>query len=1548
MTARDFHTIRPIRGSVNNGFEELCCQLAQAEPAPPGSRFVRNGTPDGGVEGYRIHDDSQEHGWQAKYFFDIGRTQWKQLDDSVQTAIRTHPALRRYTICLPIDLPDARLDEQTSLRQKWDERVRHWETIAGRRGMSVTFELWGAHEILTRLAAEPHAGRRWFFFNDTELSGDWFRNHLREALAGAGPRYNREFTVELPIALRIDALGYTETFRQFLLAKQEKCYEAAEKVHRHIAPLNTKDALEAAERFTRSDQQLSDRLKLFRQDPPVLGQSEGLRLSLGQVYEAVSEFGRVLYGLADDQPPALRTHEAAPAARPFEYEVLTARQYAATLLRFIEFLDSSSVELTDRPAMLLTGEAGSGKTHLLCDVAKQRIDAGLPTLVLLGQQFDRGDIWRQIIDRLGLACTRDELLGGLEAAAQAAGGRALIFVDAINEAPECDWRNELPRFLEVVSRYRWLGTAVSCRTTYERQLVRSDLVPERCSRVEHLGFAPRLFEAIQTFCQHYAIETLNTPPLNPEFENPLFLKLFCKGLHERGLTRPPKGHHGLQRIFQFLIDSVNEKLHYPNELDYPENDRIVQRAIDAIAGAMVKGRTNFLPRALAQSTLEEILPSAGRGYSKSLLAKLVAEGILADDLRGRRKTASSEPIVRFGYERFADFQLARRLLDEQVQTQNAEAAFAPDGFFGRIFADETKAARFRGLLSALIVLVPERLGRELAEFLPSVVEWYDYRHAFLEALPWREGRHITAHATQYVESLIEGGEHGSAYHSLADDAWERIIQLAALPDHPLNARWLHATLHRLSMPERDVRWSMYLHRSERRQESKSPSAMTRLLDWAWPDDAERIDPIAGCDDEVIELAAATVVWCFTTANRFVRDRATKALVCLLRGRLHLVPGILDAFQGVDDLYVSERLYAACFGSVVRDSRIDQVQTVAKATYDNVFSSGEPPAHLLLRDYAREIIEYAAFLGCTFEFAIGNARPPYRSTPPPETAPTWKALHTVYDDGYGGLVLSLWPDHGDFARYVMRSDSSGLHTWVSAPDPYAEVRRLDAARVELPQDLAARWWKIEHARMLNLHDLPDLAGTQTEDAENSFADAQEEQSDEENDGARSDYLVARSRFLDSLLPEERELIDRYEAALDLHQKAMDQAHEAERRLHSDAQLPCCWVMTRVIELGWTPERFAEFDDQVMRNDTREAKKAERIGKKYQWIAYHELAARVTDHRPFNHDYYSEPVRYAGPWQRSFRNIDPTCLAKFLPSDRTDSSWWVPIPDPFHAAAELEDQAWLLDTATVPDFTGLISVDKPGETVRWLNLHCHSEWKNERPKEEESRYSRRISFSLGSFLVRSCETSRFLADVSNGEWTGMEVSCPEFHDQFLGEYFWAPSFGDIRSDATAGLTNPVDDSTIQRISLRTNGSCAARPVAQYGFSSGFDCSAQEAVRGYMPSVWLASRMGLSWRRRGFSFVDASGRVVAVDPSHEEPGPGAFLIEEEAMRRFLAANKLTLVWLLIGEKMLADGGPGGPDDRSSPRVSVFRQVYELGAGVQNPIWRTLGHLGDDGATY
>ena len=207
----DWHSIRPLNGARDKGFEELCSQLARSEIADD-ARFIRKGSPDAGVECFAVYENGSEYAWQAKYFLTLGNSQWSQIDESVSTALQKHPRLTRYFVCLPLDLPDARVPGKESALAKWSARVEKWTGWASERGMTVEFTYWGSSELLERLTRPEHIGRVRFWFDATGFDEDWFERRLQEARQTAGPRYTSELHVNLPIADRFEAFGRTSRF----------------------------------------------------------------------------------------------------------------------------------------------------------------------------------------------------------------------------------------------------------------------------------------------------------------------------------------------------------------------------------------------------------------------------------------------------------------------------------------------------------------------------------------------------------------------------------------------------------------------------------------------------------------------------------------------------------------------------------------------------------------------------------------------------------------------------------------------------------------------------------------------------------------------------------------------------------------------------------------------------------------------------------------------------------------------------------------------------------------------------------------------------------------------------------------------------------------------------------------------------------------------------------------------------------------------------------------------------------------------------------------
>ncbi|MDE0260123.1 MAG: hypothetical protein OXR82_17275 [Gammaproteobacteria bacterium] len=207
----DWKSIRPLNGARDQGFEELCAQLARAEK-PPRSEFMRKGTPDAGVECYAILEGGAEWAWQSKYVDTLGDSQWSQIDRSVKKALEKHPRLVRYFVCVPLNRAEARIEGRRSAKERWDDHVEKWSRWAADRGMTVEFTYWGSHELLERLAQPEHIGRVQFWFDVRGFDAAWFTARLDEAVRAAGPRYTPEVHVDLPIAWEFEAFGRTMRF----------------------------------------------------------------------------------------------------------------------------------------------------------------------------------------------------------------------------------------------------------------------------------------------------------------------------------------------------------------------------------------------------------------------------------------------------------------------------------------------------------------------------------------------------------------------------------------------------------------------------------------------------------------------------------------------------------------------------------------------------------------------------------------------------------------------------------------------------------------------------------------------------------------------------------------------------------------------------------------------------------------------------------------------------------------------------------------------------------------------------------------------------------------------------------------------------------------------------------------------------------------------------------------------------------------------------------------------------------------------------------------
>ena len=1276
----DWHSIRPLNGARDKGFEELCSQLARSE-IDDDAQFIRKGSPDAGVECYAIYENGSECSWQAKYFFTLGDSQWTQIDQSVGTALKKHPRLKCYVICLAMDLPDARVPGQVSARAKWNARVEKWTGWASERGMTVEFAYWGSSELLERLTKREHVGRVRFWFDATGFDDDWFAQRLGEASDTAGPRYTPELHVNLPIADRFEAFGRTSRF-----------FERSISVIRGLANQWASACSPGAARLgSEEDLEVEAWIKAVTDDPVVRRGTASIGGAIEEIVAAGSEIevqpnGMLPFGGVAEKVTAVETAVDGVVqhllTRQEEHRVIS--QYRHQFETFAGKLRKVREELVEAQrwggaaVMIVCGQAGTGKTHLMCDVAHRRLGEGRPTVLLMGQSFTSDATpWSQAADLLDTGdSSADEIVGAIECAAQAAGVRALVLIDALNEGKGLSvWPTHLSGFLAHFARSEWIGCILSIRSSYDELI--PDTIREQAVLATHRGFGERSYDAMRTFFTHYGLELPSTPLIAPEFGNPLFLKTLCSALQRQGATRLRQGINGITGIFGLYISSINERV--ASKLGLSLRNKAVEKAVRALVGAFPTVSERWLSVEAAEDLVNGLLP--GRPYEESLYRMLVVEGVLVQDASRTARHEEGREIVFIAYERLADHLVTEALLDAHFDPANAAAAFE----MGNGLSEVAKGGyETQGILEALCIQLPERTGQEVVDLVPRLAEAEGFEGAFELSLVWRDVGTFSERTCDLVRAKLEP-EAQNRYEIL-----EALLTLTSTPEHPLNARFLDARLREDELPARDAWWTMYLQHA-----TSGGQAATRLRHWALA-----VSPTAQLDDNVVDLCAMTLAWTLAASNRQVRDRVTKALVNLLTGRLDAAVRLVEGFAEVDDPYIAERVYAVAYGVASRCHDPAEVKILAECVYTRVFATETPPTNILLRDYARGVIERALYLESPIHVDVARIRPPYGSPLP--LFPS--------DDDVAPLLPS--PDHNNHRRES--------EDWARSHIGHSVLEG------ELHGVIGEHWrWSGEWLSL----GLDQPAWQEPSNPGNGTT-------------ARACWPVF-----------DRRQIERY-------------------------------VLQRVFELGWTTERFGKFDRTWDFDGIGQFATKESIGRKYQWIAYHEVLALISDNYQYRE--YSADVecahRYVGPWQSGLRDIDPT-LTAMLPSGRPwnyriDNAgvWWATAYDDWKDTDRLED--WVRRHDDLLRIEKLLIVRNPGDGTLWLTGNVDLRWAQKPPVGRDlfEVEGREVLCWITAFLTREEDAPTFV------EWFNARP-CPragigevaEMDGVFVGEHGWAPAAG-----------------------------------------------------------------------------------------------------------------------------------------------------------------------------
>ncbi len=1122
-----------------------------------------------------------------------------------------------------------------------------------------------------------------------------------------------------------------------------------------------------------------------------------------------------------------------------------------------EYVSNDQSLLFNRNVLWLNGEAGQGKTHLLCDVASNRMQEKKPAIILFGTNFSSStNIWKNICKNLNLHSQdpRKSFFNYIERLSRKSGERVLLIVDAINESPDVSiWIDELFSFVNEISKSEKIAVCLSCRSTYE-SLFDLRRVENKIIKLTHHGFKNNLVSAVREYFSHYKIK-YSEIPLATEFANPLFLRVYCKTLNKEKKQGPYRGHKGMKYIMENFFHQVDrlkirKKVEYGGTLKLSWNfakyiaEEMAQNATDFLAVSKAKELENRMLKDLNNRVAEEVK------FKPVLLEAMIHEGLLIKD----NYSEDNLGVIRFPYQKFSDHLIARYILKKYLHEKN-------ENYNLDVESEELKnifreIILYKGLICAISAQIPERTrGKDLIDFFDNPKRQCHFS-SYLNSLIWRDPSTIKDTGTvinNFNEMLKRN------FNFYRKEIFNTLISLSTTPWHPLNAMFLNKILKSKKIIDRDYLWTEYINEEFQEEET----VVNMVVKWGRDD----ID-ISSINSESVELLTICLSWFFTASNRHLRDKATKSLVKVISESLLCSTRLIDNFIDVDDPYILERIVTSIYGAIIINDEIGEAKKnkmikICESVYKNIFLK-KKPLNILTLYYSERILKLAAMKGCSLDFIDWSKTKAPFGFEIPEGLPSIESLkesikdyprNDPFNKKWGLIAIkSSVLSSGDFARYVIGTDA-GYIDWDDGEktltkniekDFYASLSIENKKTYEEIRDFA---------EVYEVHEL--------------FSDVD----------SIKEYEKLKNEFIEELPRLRRE---EFEKTIEPYLRNKKKYKE-EGRIKTE--LLQRYIMWRVLDIGYKIDLFGRTDAALNReNQGRDSHKVERVGKKYQWIAYFEILAIINDKYKYRQTYASDvsPKILDLSQFKYIDQIDPTVLMK-KKSERPGPKKVKEIEfKKSNIKAEIDDMTWLKNRRDKYSIDELVEVQFSNE--EWLLMHGVYDFLEDiSPEEDRYSKSRKKQFySISSYLYKKkhekkvnnfLKTSNFI-----GGWMPERTKGGSSH-------FREPDWDECLSSKRKFLCS--DEIPFPYQMTHDSYSYELRT---------YDCSIEESTLISMPSHSLMKGMKLDFDKTDGFYIDSGRALVAIDLLEN---PTGLLMSKRHLQIYLRENNLGIFWTLISEK-------------------------------------------------
>ncbi len=370
----DFQKIRPLKGTRNKSFEELCVQLFRSSFSSTTNFYrIDDAGGDGGVEDIAFSKDGKKIGLQAKFFEKLGQAQWSQINKSVRTALQSHiPDLIEYRIVCPRDRPK----DSTS----WDSYCVKWQEFAKELGYTtdINFVWQGSTDLQNVLTKKEHHDKLYYWFGCRKFSAEWLLENFQSTKRLLDIRYTPSLHVRTESEKLLDAFFVTDGFESLFWELTRKLLHSA------------LEAIEAIKRETIGHEvnKLGEEVARFRSSfsencgVPSISKCQNC---FQQLRDRSLDVYRKFERLREEKEKEPDGNKKVYTSRPYSYELVSLEKLLATLHRADNFV--ARFKSYDLQKAVVLGNAGTGKSHMLARSVANAISRHQPAILVLGEQF---------------------------------------------------------------------------------------------------------------------------------------------------------------------------------------------------------------------------------------------------------------------------------------------------------------------------------------------------------------------------------------------------------------------------------------------------------------------------------------------------------------------------------------------------------------------------------------------------------------------------------------------------------------------------------------------------------------------------------------------------------------------------------------------------------------------------------------------------------------------------------------------------------------------------------------------------------------------------------------------------------------------------------------------------------------------------------------------------------------------------------------------------------------------------------------------------------